>query len=61
MKRVDHWVEDLATRLDELGGAIDDRQVNIFILQCVSCLNKPQFFFFLCDFHITTFFSVNFA
>ena len=27
VKRVDHWVEDLATRLDELEGAIDDRQV----------------------------------
>ena len=28
-KRVDLWVEDLAQRLDELGGAIDDRQVCI--------------------------------
>ena len=27
MKRVDLWVEDLAQRLDELGGAIDNRQV----------------------------------
>ena len=30
-KRVDLWVEDLAQRLDELGGAIDDRQVCIII------------------------------
>ncbi|CAI8055159.1 Dystonin, partial [Geodia barretti] len=28
-KRVDLWVEDLAQRLDELGGAIDDRQVQL--------------------------------
>ena len=27
MKRVDHWVEDLAQRWDELAGTADDRQV----------------------------------
>lgn len=28
-KKVDHWVDDLAQRWDELGGAIDDRQVHL--------------------------------
>ena len=26
-KKVDHWVNDLAQRWDELGGATDERQV----------------------------------
>ena len=33
-KRVGHWVEDLAQRLDELGGAVDDRQVGVSYDSC---------------------------
>ena len=42
MKRVDLWVEDLAQRLDELGGAIDDRQVG------VTCLSYRQRSYYWC-------------
>ena len=42
-KKVDHWVEDLHQRLDELCGAIDDRQVHIgstiVVLMRDVCLN----------------------
>ena len=36
VKMVDHCLKDLATRLDELEGAIDDRQVWL----CIVCRSK---------------------
>ena len=29
-KRVDHWVEDLAQRWDELAGTVDEKQVHVY-------------------------------
>ena len=41
-KKVDHWVNDLAQRWDELGGAVDDRMVLLILLIPCVCTNNAR-------------------